>query len=164
MRAQAQDTDPKTNLHKRIVHSLFEITILVKGINGIWEIAVGILFFFFKTDTIYRAIMQVTGYPIVRHSGRLTTDYLVRQANNFSLSTKHFLAFYFIFYGVINIFLVVALLKGKLWAYPTAIAFFIFFILYQCYRLFLHHSGLLLFFTVFDICLVVLTWLEYLRL
>ncbi len=151
-------------LKNKVVHSLFEMTILIKGVNGFLEIIIGILFLFFKTEDIYKAMISVTGYRIVSHSGHFTTNYLLKQANNFSLSTKYFIALYFIFYGIVNIFLVISLLKGKLWAYPTAIIFFILFIFYQIYRFFLRRSGLLLFFTIFDIFLVFLTWLEYKRL
>ena len=154
----------QTFLRHKIVHGLFNVTIAVKGINGLWEIAVGILFFFFKTDTIYRLLISFAGYGIVRNSGHATTNYLLKQAHNFSPSTKYFIAFYFVFYGIINLFLVIFLLRGKLWAYPVAMLFFLFFIVYQFYRFFLHHSGLLLFFTLFDIFLVLLTWLEYQRL
>ncbi len=154
----------KNNLQNKILHSLFEITILVKGINGIWEIIMGVLFFFFKEETIYKAIIAVTGYRIIRYSGHFTTNYLIRQANNFSANTKYFIAFYFLFYGIVNIFLVIFLSRGKLWAFPVTILFFSFFIVYQFYRFFLHHSGLLLFFSIFDIFLVFLTWLEYKRL
>ncbi len=148
----------------KIIHDLFEATVLIKGINGLWEIVVGILFLFFKTETIQKSIIFFTGNEKVSGSGHFTKNYLITQANNFSLSTQHFIAFYFLFYGIVNIFLVISLLKGKIWAYPTAIIFFILFILYQWYRFFLHHSGLLLFFTIFDILLVSLTWLEYRRI
>jgi uncharacterized membrane protein len=146
---------------RNILHNLFEITIFMKGIHGIWEVAVGIMFFFIKTQTVYNVIMAVAGYDIVKDSGHFATNYLMNQANNFSLSTKYFLAWYFLFYGLVNLFLVFFLLKGKLWAYPMAILFFVFFICYQFFRFFRHHSGLLLFFTLFDIFLVFLTWLEY---
>lgn len=147
----------------RVVHGLFEVTILMKGIHGIWETALGALFFFIKTESIYKFLVLATDFRVVRMSD-FTTNYLTRQADNFSLSTQHFIAFYFLFYGLVNLFLVYFLSQGKLWAYPCAIVFFAFFILYQFYRYFLHHSGLLLFFSLFDICLVVLTWMEYRRI
>lgn len=152
------------SIKNKIIHNLFEITIFMKGIHGLWEVAVGFLFFLLKTETIYKSIIFFTGDEIVDGPGHSTINYFIRMANNFSLSTKHFIALYFLFYGLVNIFLVIFLSRGKLWAYPAAITFYIFFIIYQFYRLFLHHSGLLLFFTIFDIFLVFLIWLEYKRL
>jgi uncharacterized membrane protein len=147
----------------KILHDLFNVTILIKGINGVWEIIVGVLFLIFKRETIYRAIITLTEQKIVSGLSHSANNYVIRQANNFSTNTKYFIAFYFLFYGVVNIFLVVSLLRGKLWAYPTAILFFIFFILYQFYIFFLRRSSLLLLFTIFDVCLVFLAWLEYQR-
>ncbi len=148
-------------LDKKIIHDFFKVSIFFKGINGIWEIAVGVLFLLFKRETIHRDLLTISDFAIVKHSSYFASNYLTHQANSFSLNTKYFLAFYFFFYGVINLFLVISLLKGKLWAYPAAMFFFILFIVYQGYRFSLHHSGLLLFFTILDIALVALTWIEY---
>ena len=141
----------------KVWHNLFEITILVKGVNGIWEIAVGALFLFFQTDNIYSMIMGVSQYGFA-------ADYLERQANDFSLNTQYFIAAYFLFYGVVNLFLMVCLLQKKLWAYPAAIAFFMAFIVYLCYRFYVYRSGLLLCFIAFDMAFVALTYLEHRRI
>ncbi len=121
---------------KKIWHNLFEISILVKGLNGFWEIALGSALLFFRTDHIYAL----------------------------SASTRHFIAVYFLFYGVVNIFLMVFLLKGKLWAYPAAITFFLGFTVYLCQRLYRYRSGLLLVFILFDVLFIFLTFLEYRRI
>jgi len=153
----------KDLLPGKLIHRFFEVTILVKGFNGIWEIVTGFLFLFFKNETIYNAIIIASNQKIFSGSENFANHYLTRQADNFSSSTQYFIAIYFLFYGIINIFLVISLLKGKLWAYPAAILFFLLFIVYQCYRLYLRHSGLLLFLTIFDAFLVALTFLEYKR-
>ena len=150
-------------LKNNIVRSLFRMTIIVKGVNGVWEVAVGVSLFFFKQQDIHSALMFAARHSVIQISGYNSAHYIVKQANNFSVSIQYFIAWYFLFYGLVNIFLVVFLLKDKWWAYPGAIVFFTLFILYQCYRFFLHQSGLLLFFTLFDMLLVFLTWLEYQR-
>lgn len=152
------------NVEENMVHGLFEITMLAKGINGCFEILIGFSFFFFPRNSIHRIIETVTGYKIVRGSGHIAANYVIHLANNVSLSTQYFIATYFLAYGLVNIFLVVFLVRGKIWAYPVAIAFFTLFIFYQFYRFFLHHSDVLLLLTLFDICLVALTWLEYQRI
>ncbi len=151
-------------LQNKIIHSFFEITVLMKGIHGVLEIIVGILFFFIKTETVYTVFIHIINQRIIKSSGHFATNYLTKQANNFSLGTKYFIAVYFLFYGVVNIFLVISLLKGRLWAYPTAIVSFILFAMYQVYRSFTHHSQLLLYLSLFDVLLVGLILLEYKRL
>lgn len=149
---------------KNVLHDLFEITVFLKGISGGLEIILGMLFLVFSRQTIYHFMVSVTHHKFVRAFGHTATNYLMRQENGFSLSAKYFIATYLIFYGLMNIFLVVSLIRGKLWAYPVAITFFIIFITYQCYRYSLYHSFLLLLLTLYDVALVLLTWREYQRI
>ena len=120
-----------------VVHGLFELTIGMKAISGLVEIISGSLLFF---------------VPHTRVMGRV------------SYNTQYFVAIYLLFYGVVNIFLVLFLWRGKLWAYPTAIICFSLFTSYMFVR-FLHtHSLLLLVFAVYDVVLIILTDLEYRRI
>lgn len=140
----------------KVLHNLFEITILIKGFNGFWEIALGGFFAFSATDNIRGIMAAAAGYGIAG-------GYLQNQAGIFSVDTQYFLAAYFLFYGAVNLFLAVSLLRGKLWAYPAAIVFFLAFIGYLWYRFYLYQSWLLLFFIIFDIIFVALVCLEYRR-
>lgn len=152
------------NLKSKVIHNVFSITILMKGIAGVFEIMIGVLFFLVRTETIYKILISITNQRAINRSGHIITNYFQRQADNFSVSTQYFIAIYFLFYGIVNMFLVISLLKGKLWAYPATMIFFSLFTVYMFYRFLLHRSGTLLFFIIFDIFLVVLTWLEYKRL
>jgi len=150
-------------LQGKIIHRFFEATILMKGFNGLWEIIVGVLFLFFKKETIHAAILVLANQEFIREGEDLASHYIKNQANTFSASIQYFIATYLLFYGVVNIFLVVSLLYGKLWAYPLAITLFTLFGLYQGYRWYTHGSTLLLFFIIFDAVLITLTFLEYQR-
>ncbi|MDR3559143.1 MAG: DUF2127 domain-containing protein, partial [Candidatus Pacebacteria bacterium] len=70
---------------------------------------------------------------------------------------------YLLAHGIIKIFLVVNLWEKKLWAYVTAIIFFLIFIAYQTYEYFLNQSVFMLTLTILDIFVVLLTWVEYER-
>lgn len=147
---------------RHLIHGLFEATILMKGIAGLLELATGIALSFMTTRTIYSLILLLSERGLLSWSD-ITSDYLVNLAYQFTPGTKNFIVFYFLFYGIVNLFLVYFLAKGKLWSYPVAIICFSIFIVYQVIRASLHHSGLLLFLALFDSFLVVLTWLEYRR-
>jgi uncharacterized membrane protein len=67
-------------------------------------------------------------------------------------------------HGVIKVFLVESLLRGRLLAYPTAIVFFALFIVYQMYRYYLHPSSGMIALSILDLIVIVLTWLEYRQL
>ena len=51
-----------------------------------------------------------------------------------------------------------------MWAYPAAIGAFVLFLVYQLYRYTHTSSAWLLVLSVVDVCVIVITWLEYKRL
>ncbi|MFY9584809.1 MAG: DUF2127 domain-containing protein [Candidatus Acidiferrales bacterium] len=74
---------------------------------------------------------------------------------------KHFASVYLLSHGVVKLVLVVALFWNKLWAYPLMIIMLAAFIFYQLYRFALTHSLVMILLTLFDLVVIVLTWLEY---
>jgi uncharacterized membrane protein len=88
----------------------------------------------------------------------------LKLAAQFSLSSELFIAFYFLSHGIIKLFIVGYLWKGKLWAYPVGIILFFIFILYQVYRYSFTHSVWLIVLTILDLIIIYLTWSEYQRI
>ncbi len=134
-------------LQSKLVHGFFEVTVSAKGISGIVEIGSGILLLCFKPETVSNLFVLIASY----------------EALEFSPSTYYFIAFYLLFYGMVNMFLVISLLRGRLWAYPTAIIFFTLFTVYMFVRFLFNYSVILSLFIAYDIFLIVMTWLEYQR-
>jgi hypothetical protein len=64
-------------------------------------------------------------------------------------------------HGVIKLWLVIGLMRGRLQCYPIAISAFAFFIAYQLYRFNITHSIWLLAITAVDVVVIVLTWHQY---
>jgi uncharacterized membrane protein len=64
-------------------------------------------------------------------------------------------------HGAAKLVLVVALLRGKLWAYPWLIGLLIAFVVYQAYRMSERFGAGLLLLTLFDLAVAYLTWREY---
>jgi uncharacterized membrane protein len=60
--------------------------------------------------------------------------HLLSIAQNFTVGTQHFYAFYLLSHGVVKVFLVIGLLRNKLWAYPVSLVVLGLFIVYQLYR------------------------------
>ena len=148
-------------MKSKLLHQLFEATILAKGINGLWETISGFLFLFLSRETIRKIVLLAVQREVAEDRNDLVSNYLVKSANNISISTQQFIAIYLIFYGIMNLFLTISLLNKKLWAYPTAIIFHIVFLIYQIHRYFSHYSSLLLVLIILDIFTIVLIFLEY---
>jgi uncharacterized membrane protein len=83
-------------------------------------------------------------------------------AQNFTVSTQRFYAFYLLSHGFIRVFLVVGLLRNKPWAYPVSLVVLGLFIVYQLYRFSYTHGIGLIVLTVFDVIVMGLIWREYL--
>jgi uncharacterized membrane protein len=75
----------------------------------------------------------------------------------FSTTTQHFAAYYLLGHGVVKLWLIVGLLKMRLWYYPVAIVVFGLFAVYQLYRFSFTHSLSLVLITVLDLAVTVLT-------
>jgi uncharacterized membrane protein len=91
----------------------------------------------------------------------IVVRYMLQTAHDFSLSTQYFTSIYLLSHGVIKAFLIVGLLREKLWYYPVTIVVFVSFIVYQLYRFNHTHSIWLLLITLLDIIVIWLTWHEY---
>ena len=77
------------------------------------------------------------------------------------LTVTYFLASYLIFWGVIDIFLSVSLLRHKLWAFPVSLILIGFFVLYSISRFFHTHSLILLGVICVDVVIMFIIYREY---
>ncbi len=146
---------------KKLIDKIFDILVLLKSFFGFFEILAGIVFAVSGRLVVNNLIIALTQQEITEDPKDFFANYLIKVSNNFSSSMHIFAVVYLIFHGVVNIFLAVFLLKGKLWAYPAAIGLFLMFLIYQIYRYFYSYSGLLLFLIIFDVLFISMILLEY---
>lgn len=78
-----------------------------------------------------------------------------------SFYVTYFLAFYFIFWGVIDILLSYNLIKEKLWAFPVSMVLIGLFVAYSFVRFTYTHSLVLLSVIIFDLVILLLIYKEY---
>ncbi len=152
----------KVITEKRL-HETFEISILLKGLHSVIEIIGGVLILFTTKASITSLVASLTSEEIGEDPRDFLALYLIKAANNLSMSGQQFAAFYLLSHGVIKLFVIWGLYKKKIWAYPTSITVFTLFILYQLYRYTFTHSAWLLLFTVFDVIVILLTIHEWRR-
>ena len=134
-------------MQERRVHQIFAVSVSLKGLHALLEIAGGIALYGFSADAIARWLDEID-------RGRLVARY-------FDLSEQHFYAFYLLSHGLVKVVLVYGLLKEKLWAYPASFVVFGAFIAYQLYRYSFTHELSLIFLSVFDLFVIALAIHEY---
>ena len=140
----------------------FKVGLVLKGLDGILEVAGGLLLLFLSPAAIEHIVRMLTAHELTQDPHDLIARHLLHTASHLTTSTTLFGAIYLLSHGAAKIVLVVLVLRDKLWAYPWLIALLLAFIVYQLYRITaVHFSVGLAALTVFDALLVWLTWREY---
>src|SRR5690348_12851856 len=119
--------EAKTKL--RTMHDLFEIGVVLKGLNALLEFALGLVLLFFNVGAFVERLAQneLIDDPndfFARHAHQFVTGHL-------SPETQYFAALYLLSHGIIKVVLVYGLLRDRLWAFPASIAVLGLFIAYQ---------------------------------
>jgi uncharacterized membrane protein len=146
---------------RKRLHRFFEISILLKGLDGLLETLGGALFLFIRPETLNRFLFLLTAHELSEDPQDWIAGLARHAAEALSPDTTRFASLYLLGHGIVKIFLVAGLWREQLWAYPTAIGVLGAFIGYQAYRFSHTHSLPLLIFTAFDGVVVFLIWREY---
>jgi len=134
---------------------VFEVGIILKGLNGLAELVGGVLLLLATPGSIRRLAVVLTQGELSEDPHDIIARYSLHTASGLTGSALRFGAVYLLLHGAVKVVLVIALLLNKLWAYPC--------IGYQLYRIALQPSAGLVLLTVFDAVIVALTWREYRR-
>jgi uncharacterized membrane protein len=145
----------------KYLHRLFLFSIVVKGLDGLLEIAGGVLLLLSSRDDLINMIVFLTAPEIAEDPTDLVANYLRHAVFSLSESTKHFAAAYLLVNGVVKATLAVGLLRGQSWSYRPALTVLAVFIGYQLYRFAHTRSLILLAFMGFDLLALYLIWVEY---
>jgi len=148
-------------MNERRIHQIFEVSVLLKGAHALMECIGGLALAVVSTGTIATLVNTLTQEELIEDPNDFVATHLLVLAQNFSVSSQHFYAFYLLSHGLVKIFLIIGLLKNKLWSYPTSLAVMSLFIFYQLYRFLYTRSLGLIVLTVFDLIVMVLIWHEY---
>jgi uncharacterized membrane protein len=146
---------------KGLLDRTFEISIILKGLDGLLEVVGGVLLLAVGPATINHLIARLTEHELNEDPHDLIATRLMHFGNGLTGSAVRYAAVYLLAHGIVKVFLIVALLRNKLWAYPWLIITLAVFIVYQLYKIALTPTGWLIALTVFDAFVVWLTWREW---
>lgn len=123
--------------HKKLfdeknVHVAFEISLMFKGVFALAEIAASIFAYFVTRQFLLDLVHAITRTELTEDPRDFVANYLLHAAQDLSVSSQHFTAFYLFSHGAIKLWLIIGLWQKKLGYYPAAIAVFGLFILYKC--------------------------------
>ena len=153
--------DTKKLFEEKNIHFVFEVSLIFKAIFASLEILSGVLVYVISPSVLSRFLISLTESDIFDTQPDALVTYLTRTAESISIGSAHFAAFYLLSHGAVKLFLIIGLLRKKLWFYPASMAVFGMFIVYQLYRYSFTHSFWLLVLTILDMFVIWLTWHEY---
>ncbi len=148
-------------LDEKHIHLFFDVTLWFKGVFALSETIGGIAAFFVSKQLLISFVLWVFKDEFAEDPHDLIANFLLHSAQGLSIGAQNFAAIYLLAHGIIKLWLIIGLLRKKLWYYPTALVIFGLFVVYQLYRYAFTHSVWLLLITVLDVIVIVLTWHEY---
>lgn len=119
---------------------------------------------FSSLRTAFTPLQVLTQHELSEDPRDWIANYLLNSTHHLTRGVTVFAASYLLWHGIVKIGLVTALLLKRRWAYPSAIAAFFLFLVYQLYRYSHTHSPELLVLSIVDVLVIILTWIEYRRL
>ncbi|MGD9615866.1 MAG: DUF2127 domain-containing protein [Alphaproteobacteria bacterium] len=152
---------PAASGREERLHRFFEITLLLKAIFAIGEIVAAIGVYVVPLGAVSDLVGTITHAELARHPHDPVAARLANWAQTLSVETQHFVALYLLSHGAVKLWVIIGLLRERLWYYPVAFVVFTAFVIYQIHRYTVTHSMALLLITIIDLVVIWLTWHEY---
>lgn len=144
-----------------LLDKFFEVSIIVKGIEGIIETAAGFVVLFVGSMSLASWAINLANQELSSDP----TDYIAQQILNtgehLASGGTTFLVAYLLVHGLVKLIASGSLLLNMLWGYPFSMVTLGLFMFYQAYEVSLHFSLFMLLLTIFDIFLMWLIYREY---
>jgi uncharacterized membrane protein len=155
-----QQSSRQIRKFRKTLHRLFEVGILIKGIDGGLELLGGLLLLVLSPGTISGIVFFFVQAELKEDPTDLIVNLLLHTTRNV-LQNKVLASVFLLVHGVAKLLLVAGLLANKRWSYPVAIVVFAAFTVYQTYQLSYQYSLLLVTLTILDVVVILLVIGEY---
>jgi uncharacterized membrane protein len=144
---------------------VFRITLILKGLDGVLELAGGLLLLLLRPDQIQGIARALTSAELQEDPRDFIATHVLALSSSLEQGgTSLWGALYLLLHGIVKVVLVWAVLRDRLWAYPVIVVFLLVFIAYQVYAMVVHFTIGLLLLTLLDALVIWLTLREYGRL
>lgn len=147
---------PKSTLDK-----FFEVSILLKALDGVLEILSGLLLFVIRPERIVHWATDITASELKQNPHDFIASHIVHWANDYTKQAAIFAAVYLLLHGLVKVVLVFEILRNHLWAYLALVLVTFAFVIYQVVHIVEKPSFGFIVLTVFDLLVMYLTMREY---
>jgi uncharacterized membrane protein len=143
------------------IRRIFHISLLIKAGLSVVELVGGWALYAVSDVAVLRLVRRLPRVEMLENPHNVVTAYLHRSAELLAVGHRTAAGVYLMLHGAVKLFLVIMVLRGKSWAYPTFMAALTLLIAYQTYQLTLGFNAWLAGLTVFDLIILWMTWHEY---
>jgi uncharacterized membrane protein len=147
-----------------LFHLGYMVAVAIKGIDGVIEIALGLLIAVAGTQRLADMILDFIVPELEQHPASRMWQAAHHGATNFSQSSGHFAVIYLLIHGLLKAAICYNLLLEKRWIFIPAFVILAGFIAFMGMRLAGHWSIWLLALALFDVITLALVINEYVRL
>jgi len=101
-------------MNEQRIHRIFKVSVLLKGAHAVIECIGGLALALASTTSIVGWVNSLTQDELIEDPNDFIATHLLSMAQEFSVNTKNFYAFYLLSHGIVKLALVVGLLRNKL--------------------------------------------------
>jgi uncharacterized membrane protein len=154
---------PESLRERKLFHRFFEIAVLLKGINGIFETFLGIIILFFSRHLVRNFLLFFVQGELNEDPTNWVSNQILHIWNHITPSSEFFMGVFFLVNGVVKMILAYGLLRNDAWSYPAATLILSLFGVYEVFRFFHTHSLVLAFLILLDVITVFLIAYEWIE-
>ena len=143
------------------LHRLFRLGMWLKGLDGLLEVAGGVVLAVASRHQIAALVHQLVRGELSEDPHDVVANALLGMARHLSVGTKAFVTAYLLVHGLVKVGLVGGLLAEKRRVFPVALVVLGLFLAYQVYRLATVPSAWLAALTVVDAAILALVAREW---
>jgi uncharacterized membrane protein len=139
----------------------FKISVLLKGAISLAEMIAGVALLFLPLSFFVDLAIAIAGQLLPLQISAFISSQLLELLHQFANISGLFIAVYIFSRGFIKVALIWAMLKNKLWAYPSSLVVLGLFVMYQIFELIKTGSLAIIALTIFDLVVMYFIWREY---
>ena len=144
-----------------LLDKVFEVGIIIKGINGILETLAGLLLLFLTPQRLQHFIEFVTQLNVNNEKQSKIITMFLHSVDHLGTGNRIFLIAYFWSHAAVKLTAVIGILTNKLWAYPFSLITLGVLTLFQ-FGSIIHKASIgMILLTIFDLFILWLIWREY---
>jgi len=146
---------------EKIEDNLFRYTMWWRIFYGVLRTVLGLALLKVTHTPFSDLLYTIMGKELIEDPSDFLFNTLLSFLQVHPLSVTYFLSAYLIFWGLLDIFLSINLLKHRVWAFPVSLYLIAFFMIYEMYRFFHTYSLFLFSVIVIDVAIFMLIRREY---